>query len=465
MYILRKHGSSYPPCANIDSMDNIQMFTVGSLHVSLEIWGAVFCAIAALCVYFSYISSKQEKRFLLGLMVFGGLLLINDALAWYYRGAPGETAAFWVRVANWMTFFLTDIILAVSTAYIHFKVYGKKAFSRSNWLFNMSMIMAALDIIFLILSLYMKWYFYIDENNFYHRSYLSFMTPLCASTVLALNFATLIKGRKNLSHRMFVCLSLCLILPVIASIYQYFHYGASYANIALIISLINLFINVMAEQGETLTDETEHLNNMKMELLISQIGPHFVYNTLGTIKHLCHTDPKQAEEIVDDFSSYLRGNLDSFTSNRLVPFADEVQHIQAYLAIEKIRFGERVNPVYDIQSSDVMIPALTMQPLVENAVSHGLCAREEGGTVTIRSRKEEHEYIVEIIDDGVGFDPHTVKENPEHMHIGIKNVTERIQSMCGGSLKVDSVIGRGTVITITIPRKEGEKTDENSSGR
>lgn len=90
--------------------------------------------------------------------------------------------------------------------------------------------------------------------------------------------------------------------------------------------MINLFVTVMAEQGKNLAKETKQSDQMAIDLLLSQIGPHFIYNTLGTIKHLCHTDPQKAEETVDQFSVYLRGNIDSLKTNNLISFDQEMKY-------------------------------------------------------------------------------------------------------------------------------------------
>lgn len=434
------------------------MFTVSLFHISFEMWGALFCIIALFCVSFSYFTFHTEKRYLIELMILSALLLVSDAMAWYYRGVPGPKAYILVTIGNFMTFLMTDMILMVTTVYINYRTNLKKEIKRKSWYIYAGLIAAAIDMSCLFLSLYTHWYYVIDELNVYHRSYMSFMTPLCTAFVLAVNLINLIRHRRNMPLQIFGSLCICLILPTVCAIYQYFNYGISYANIALVIALINLFVTVMAEQGKNLAKETKQSDHMAIDLLLSQIGPHFIYNTLGTIKHLCHTDPQKAEETVDQFSVYLRGNIDSLKTNNLISFDQEMKHINAYFAVEKTRFGDQLNTAYDIEESDFLLPALTLQPIVENAVKHGICAREEGGTLTIKEHTEKDAYVIQVKDDGVGFDPDQLQNDAGKIHVGMDNVRERLQMLCNGTMTVSSEKGKGTAVTIMIPKKgDGQK--------
>lgn len=188
--------------------------------------------------------------------------------------------------------------------------------------------------------------------------------------------------------------------------------------------------------------------------MLSQINPHFVYNTLSTIAAMCDTSPRQAKYLTIDFSKYLRQNIGTLTSEELISFDQEMDHVACYLKIEKVRFRERLNINYSIGCRDFYLPPLTLQPLVENAVKHGITKRAEGGTVRITTYDTDTHYVVEIIDDGVGFDT----EGTE-MHVGIANVRNRIAAMCKGEVSVKSRTGVGTRVTVEIPKKKkGKRT-------
>ncbi|MBR5320318.1 MAG: histidine kinase [Clostridia bacterium] len=193
-------------------------------------------------------------------------------------------------------------------------------------------------------------------------------------------------------------------------------------------------------------------------LMISQIQPHFLYNALNTIKYLIKRDPKSAEKAVISFSKYLRGNMDSITQKAPIPFTDELEHTKHYCDIELLRFGDKLNIVYDTPVTNFVIPALSVQPLVENAIKHGVTKKIEGGTVTVITNEDENNYIIKIQDDGVGFDVQNpdLKPSEAHAHIGVNNVRERLINMINAEFIIESQIDVGTCVTIKIPKKEIE---------
>ena len=160
------------------------------------------------------------------------------------------------------------------------------------------------------------------------------------------------------------------------------------------------------------------------------------------------------QSTIEEFAGYLRGNIDSLSESEPIPFERELKHVQCYLAIEKKRFGDRVNVQYDIQETDFKIPALTLQPLVENAVKYGLCKKSGGGTVTIRTEKKAGMIYITIEDDGIGFDKERV-QNDGKVHVGIANVRERLKSMCSGTLQIESKAGKGTMVVIALQNQAG----------
>ncbi len=208
-----------------------------------------------------------------------------------------------------------------------------------------------------------------------------------------------------------------------------------------------------AEKAEKLEKEKIKLDaelaKSRISTLMSQIHPHFIYNTLGSIEQLCELDPPKAAKLVNDFSKYLRGNFSELDNPKLIRVSKELKHTEYYTGIEKVRFPD-IEFVAEMNCSDFSIPALTIQPLVENAIKHGILKRDKGGTVKVRIYETDSSYFVTVKDNGVGFDVSVLENNN---HVGLKNIRSRLEAMCGGALHIESIIGVGTKITVEIPKE------------
>ena len=192
------------------------------------------------------------------------------------------------------------------------------------------------------------------------------------------------------------------------------------------------------------------LKERRVAIMLSQIQPHFIYNTLGTIERMCLKDPQKAFDLVRNFSLYLRGNFSELDSVTPIRFTEELKHVEHYVNIEKVRFPD-MTIVYDVAATEFVLPALSVQPLVENAIKHGLMRLESGGTVVIRSFETPTHFCVEVKDDGVGFDPTLPLD--EKKHVGLRNIRGRLKAMVDGDLILESKPGSGTKAVVMIPKE------------
>lgn len=227
--------------------------------------------------------------------------------------------------------------------------------------------------------------------------------------------------------------------------------------LADVISDLALEIDHYTKETARIAAEKERaqkeLYEAEVKIMVSQIRPHFLYNALTSIAMLCELDPKTAKEATIAFSKYLRGNMDSLKQTKAVPFEQELSHIKNYLFIEKLRFDDLLNIEYDIQTTDFEVPQLSIQPLVENAVKHGVGMAEDGGTVTISTRETDDAFEVIISDDGVGFDVNAPKKDDGRSHIGMENTRKRLKEMCGADIIIESEVGKGTTARVIIPKE------------
>ncbi len=221
----------------------------------------------------------------------------------------------------------------------------------------------------------------------------------------------------------------------------------------LLLKIIPEGINALAKTKELETEKIvlgAQLTESRMSTMMSQIRPHFIYNTLGSIEQLCYLDPQKAGELVHHFAKYLRGNFRELDNPKPILMSQEMEHVHYYVSIENVRFPD-MTITFEMNSDDFHIPALTIQPIVENAIKHGLMKLPKGGNIRVLSYETDTHYCVTVEDDGVGFDTGVLLE--ERKHVGLRNIRARLQAMVNGTLEIESTIGVGTKVHICIPKE------------
>jgi two-component system LytT family sensor kinase len=306
------------------------------------------------------------------------------------------------------------------------------------------------------ISVFTGWTFYISPNGeymlgklFWLQGAITFaylMVPTLHSLHMAIHTSSQNKRTEYITYIAYILVPSVLILVV-----DRFETVPFFAlSIFMVIQV--LFLNVYLEREHALAKSEREITESSIAVMLSQLQPHFLFNALMAIQEMCHVKSPDAEDAVVEFAEFLRGNLDSLRQHDRIPFENELNHTKNYLLLECKRFAGRINVEYDIKVKDFSLPALTLQPIVENAVRYGIAQKEEGGTVRISTEKGEGAYKITVTDDGVGFD--IMSEKPDgRTHIGISTIQNRLETMCGGTLTVKSVSGKGTVAVVSIPQK------------
>jgi hypothetical protein len=199
------------------------------------------------------------------------------------------------------------------------------------------------------------------------------------------------------------------------------------------------------------------LEEKKNRMMINKIRPHFIYNVLLSIRYFTKKEPDVAYDLIYDFANYLRSNMESLENKKYISWNEELQHIRAYAGIEQKRYGEKLHVIYEVEEAAFKIPPLTIEPLVENAIKHGVGVREEGGTVWIRGHRTGVGYLIEIEDDGVGFNTDALEEK---MDVGLNYIRDQLRAMPGTELHIESSPGNGTKVSIEI----GVMINEDDTG-
>ena len=393
----------------------------------------------------SYLN-KQQKRIMTGII---GLILVLLAQ---------NVADYILQTAVSMPYLRTlESIVGYSVRPVIIILFCKLV--KPNGKYRIAWILAIYNAAVYFTATFSRFAFYIDENNHFHGGFLYFGKTVFVVSFLLLFYLIYCTVSEYRRKKTWIWIPvantvLVMIAPLMDISDLYRLYPVSYLTIAIV--CCSLFYYIWLHLEFVKAHEQALTAEQRIKLMMSQIQPHFLYNSLSSISELCETDPKKAQQMTDDFSEYLRYNLAALNSEKLISFEKQLEQTEIYLKIEKTRFGDRVNAVYEIGVRDFEVPTLTVQPLVENAVRHGICKRQGGGTVTIRSYETDAEYVIEIADNGVGFDTECITADGE-THIGIENVRARL-TYFGDSLEIKSEPGAGTTATIRVPKKKGAKS-------
>ena len=445
------------------------MFNRQSIHISLLLWGCIFCLLAAFCMFISRDIDREKKKYMFLLQLSSAVLLVSDAAAWAFRGSPGELGNYMVHISNFLVFLFSDIILLLYHAYVCNCIFEKDSQEKKNSIRVKLVVLICLTAIFLIImSQFTNLYYYIDADNYYHRNPAYFISLFLPMAGMLTDLSLLFRYRKNISRELLLAMVSYIVLPFIAAIILLFYYGISLINLAIGISMILMFVETMieqskktaqkerllAEQDRQLAQKERELTDSRIASMMSQIRNHFIFNTLGAISGYCKIDPVKADDALMKFSRYLRRNMSWLEEKGMIPFENELKQVEDYVYLEKMRFGGRFEFGEDLDELNFAIPPLTVQPLVENAVKHGLTKPGKQGSVCLMTSREPDAILIQVIDDGVGFKPEELEKSTS---IGLKNVRYRLEHLAGATLEIESTPGEGTRAMIRIPLAGGEE--------
>ena len=275
------------------------------------------------------------------------------------------------------------------------------------------------------------------------------IAPLTA--IVLLNIAGVLKRRKQLSKGAFVG-TLVYLLPTAALVILYMFAAADFLlPIWMVFCTLFMFIRVLINAVDKDMQQQREIANQRAGVMVLQMRPHFIYNTLMSIYSLCNQDPQKARQVTLDFTNYLRKNFTAVASENTIPFSAELEHTRAYLAVEQAQHEEMLVVDYDTPFVLFRLPPLTLQPIVENAVKHGMDPYSGPLHISIRTLETNAGCEITVENTGASFDPASNNDEP---HIALSNIRQRLKMMCGGELNIAPREGGGTVVKVTIPFKK-----------
>ena len=426
-----------------------------SINSTLEIFTVFLTVILLIAMLTKQKKHWQDKLFICTLLLHA-LNTISDLITWRVAGKPGATALLLATAGNLCAYLFNAI------AYFSFLVLLYVSLRRETrpqkpleWVLAGGITLISLGMVIITLTNFRTGLLYTlaPDNTFSWGPFSVWYDTAILFQFFLLLPLVLLSPRSDCRKSVLAFLFYAGI-PAMAVILQHWYSTLMLLYPTVAISLLLVYtVNQRELEVELLQKELE-LSKSHVSVMLSQIQPHFLYNALGAIEQLCSVDPQTAKSATHDFSAFLRGNLDSLSTDKTISFEQELKHTNNYLAIEKLRFQQYLNIEYHIETTLFRLSTLTLQPIVENAVRYGVTKKEEGGTVTISTRETEAAFLVTVEDDGTGFDPAAEPKQDGDSHLGIQNVRDRLSSMVNGTLEIQSTVGVGTVAVITIPKED-----------
>lgn len=447
------------------------------IQVVLELWNSVFLIIMTFSIASGIrqnkLSSHEDKyetplskellQFFVAIFFYNAL----DIGIMFIRGLPGRFCLILNYIMDTGYFaigaYQTLLFLQVIKKYVAEK-NGMLVLKKLTFIVQFLHIPA---LVLLAVTPFTHWLFYVEEPTTYHRGVL--YPVWYYTTMLAFLFilAVLIICRRSMDSFVFRVLAIASVIPIAAFLMNFTYSGISFNNIAVSISALIIFILFENQRTSFAVQRERKLNRVQNELLesrlavqqannemlLAQIQPHFISNSLMALRAQCLDYPEIYESITN-FSLYLRSHFEALgSSNKMISFEQEMDNTEAYLALEEQNFGDRLQVNYQIECDDFMLPPLSVQPLVENAVRHGVGTYEKGGVVLISTRREHGKIIIEVTDDGSGSSNITPQQT-KRRSIGIENVRVRLKSIADGELEIITN-ENGTTARITLPEVTG----------
>lgn len=434
---------------------------------ALEIWGAVFCLVAAFSTDRGKKVEQRENVQLGNMLLLNAVILACDIFAVTYNGEPGAISLTILRLSNFILYFTLYLLEIYFIAFLRAIVTNNGGRFNPIFIYIAYFIMC-FSILALIFDQFKHVIYYFDENNVYHRGDVYYLALVPVFSCFALIVAVVIYHRSFFSRLQKVSLMVYLSFPVGSAIIMVITgQVSSVINIAISIALVMMYMFYEIEKNQRMLKQAEEImekerinNEFKNTMLWTQIQPHFIYNNLNVIQFLCKQNPEEAAKAVSHLSSFLRSYIDAYDLDVCIPITEEMEIINHYVYMQKLRYEDRLQVDINVEATGFSVPPLSVESLVENSVRHGVARKLEGGKVSIHVYENNDEFLVEVADNGIGFDSEELKSDGKN-HVGLKNTDSRLKFMIKGSLEVISQPGQGCRAIVHVPKR---KKNEVSSG-
>ncbi|MBQ8693509.1 MAG: histidine kinase [Synergistaceae bacterium] len=387
---------------------------------------------------------KWSKRFFI---IFFASLLLSALLGFIevmlYSSYPGFGS---LEAVNFVVFMETVILSLPFAMPIAYLLHCCGESIRSSKIFYAVLALLIVFNVFLTTTLFSDVLYRISPEDLtvYIRGPLFQLMNLPLPLIALLNIAAAVQRRKQLSRKIYLSFMIVLLPMAVTLIVHMFIDVYPLISLCIVLSAISMYGLILSDQLEQHMRQQREIVNQRANIMILQMRPHFICNTMTSIYYLCERDPQKAKRVTIDFTNYLRRNFNAIASRDAIMFNDELEHTRAYLAVAQVQFEDNLFVEYEIEHVNFRVPPLTLQPIVENAVKHGLNPDGDPLRIVIKTRKTERYSEIIVEDNGSGFDA----DKAFNSHGSLANIKQRLEMM-GGVININSS-ETGTQVIIYI---------------
>ena len=398
-----------------------------------------------LAVFSRYMEKKGRRFFIVFFLILTGYVLC-DLMGQITASFLGPDFTVLSRILLFLESFFSSTLIPMLSGYLVYCA-GEKA--ERHPLLITSGVLWLIYVALLTVTQFTSLIYYFTPDNVYHRGPYYPVLLIPPAAMMLLNLFALLRRKKKLTPLQFKGFQAYVLIPLACMVIQMFFFGIYMIVMGTAVASLVLFIYILGQQTDHYVRQQGENTNQRLNIAILQMRPHFIYNTMTSIYYLVAQDSVKAQQVISDFTNYLRKNFTAIAANEPILFAEELEHTRAYLAVEQVRFEGKLFVKYETEVNVFRLPPLTLQPIVENAVKHGVDPDLAPVTITIKTSETEEEIRLTVEDNGVGFD----HEEAGSTGGALENIRERLKLMCNGSLSIMPREHGGTVVMIRLPKE------------
>ncbi|MBQ6092648.1 MAG: histidine kinase [Clostridia bacterium] len=411
---------------------------------------ALFCAVCTLVLVFG-LQYQQRIRHTKDGGIFHWMLLAAffalafDGFGWlFFSQKPGL-----FRLFGTISVLAVSVLLAIYSDYVMSLLKLNSLLQRRIKPINYAL--CGFLALLWVLNAIRPFFYDFQTLKFFHP-FGTVLVAICTAVVFFDTLFLICINRQKVGKEQFIIMAGLPVLPVISYLPNLWSSQLHLLFPMIFFVLLANYVRLFNLQYSSLSTQREKLHSMQIRSTTERMKPHYIYNVLSSIYYLCETDPAVAQQAVGAFSDYLRSVLEDLDAGGLIPFRRELQTIKSYLSLEKMRFGDRFRVSFQIEADRFLLPPFSVQPVVENAVKHGVENSDLVGEIRIESFETPSHFVVVVSDNCGGFDVEQLRQDKGSF--GLRYIQQILSMTVNGKIVIESEVGVGTSVTIRIPKEE-----------